>query len=141
MSYEAAGWCTFTEPALAGVGINEAQAAERDLDYEVYRITPGMADRARIEGRVRGAVKIIGEPGGGRIPGAQILAGRAGEIIQEFTAAVSHDVPARDLANDVHMYATLVVGHYAGGQMDWEQFEKDPKRLAEIRDQFGFGGR
>ncbi len=140
MRYDAAGWCTFTEPALASVGINEAQAAEQGIEYELYRITPGMADRARIEGRAEGAVKIIGEPGGGRILGAQILAGRAGDIIQEFTAAVSHGVPARDLANDVHMYPTLVVGHYAGGQMKWEQFRKDPERLAEIRDRYGFAG-
>lgn len=141
ISYDAAGWCTFTEPALASVGINEAQAAERDLDYEVYRITPGMADRARIEGRAEGAAKIIGEPGGGRILGVQILAGRAGEIIQEFTAAMAHGVPACDLANDVHMYPTLVIGHYGGGQMDWEQLRNDPERLAEIRAEYGFAGR
>lgn len=121
MSYDAAGWCMFTDPELASIGLSEAEANERGLDFEVYRIDPAMPDRAQIEGRPDGGAKIIAEPRGGRIFGAQILAARAGEIIQEFSAAIRHGIPFRGLAEDVHPYPTLSIAHYVSGQVEWMQ--------------------
>ena len=140
MDYSAAGWCMFTEPEFATVGFREAQAQEQGLDFEVYRIDPAIPDRAQIEGRPDGAVKVIAEPGGGRIFGAQILAARAGEIIQEFSAAVRHGIPFSALAEDVHVYPTLSIAHYEVGQMDWQQLAQDPERLEQIRREPGFTG-
>ncbi|MGI5817534.1 MAG: dihydrolipoyl dehydrogenase family protein [Armatimonadota bacterium] len=140
-SYDAAGWCTFTDPALASVGLTEAQARERGLDCEVHRIKPTLLDRARIEGHPEGAAKIIAEPDGGRIFGAQILAAHAGEIIQEFVAAVTHGVPFRALAEDVHPYPGLTLAHYVPGQMDWLRAAHDPDWLEQIRREAGFAGR
>lgn len=140
MGYDAAGWCTFTDPALASVGISAGQAEERGLEYEVYRIDPNLPDRARIEGRPDGRVKVVVEPGGGRVFGAQVLAARAGEIVQEFTAAITHGIPFSALANDVHIYPTLLLAHYGAGQMDWQQLADDPERLEKIRRERGFGG-
>ncbi len=141
MNYDAAGWCTFTDPELAGVGINEAQADERGLDYEVHEIDPNLPDRARIEDNPEGAAKVIAEPGGGRIFGAQILGARAGEIIQEFAAAISNDIPLSALATDVHPYPTLSLAHYAMSAMPWQQLAEDEERLKEIRREQGFVGR
>jgi pyruvate/2-oxoglutarate dehydrogenase complex dihydrolipoamide dehydrogenase (E3) component len=141
MDYSSAGWATFTDPELASVGINAAQAEQRGLDYEVYRIDPNLPDRARIEGNPDGQVKVVAEPGGGRIFGAQILAARAGEIIQEFVSAISHDIPFSALADSVHLYPTLLIGHYEAGQFDWEQLAEQPGRLEDIRRTRGFAGR
>ena len=141
MSYDAAGWCTYTDPELASVGINEARAAELGVECEVHRINPNLPDRARIEGRPDGAAKIISEPDGGRILGAQILAARAGELIQEFTAAISHGIPFRALAEDVHPYPGLTLAHYAPGQMDWLRATHEPGWLERVRREGGFAGR
>ena len=140
MDYEAAGWCTFTDPELASVGINEAQAQERGIEHEVYRIKPELLDRARIEGRPAGMAKIIAEPNGGRIFGAQVLAARAGELIQEFVAAIAHGIPFRALAEDVHPYPTLSLAHYVPGQMDWLKAKHAPGWLARVRRESGIAG-
>lgn len=141
MRYDAAGWCTFTDPELASVGINEEQAQERGLDCEVHRIDPHRIDRARIEVRPPGAARVIAEPNGGRILGAQILASRAGDIIQEFTAAISHGIPFRALVEDVHIYPTLPIAHYVPGQTDWLLAQKGPGWLERIMREGGFSGR
>ncbi|MFO8081828.1 MAG: NAD(P)/FAD-dependent oxidoreductase [Armatimonadota bacterium] len=141
MSYDAAGWCIFTEPELARVGVSEKQAEERGLGFEVHRIDPNLPDRARIEDRPEGIAKIIAAPNGGRIFGAEILGARAGEIVQEFTAAIAHGITFRELAADVHPYPALTLAHYAPGQMDWLKAAHDPDWLERVRREGGFSGR
>ena len=84
---------------------------------------------------------MIAEPKGGRIFGAQILAARAGDIIQEFTAAISHGIPFRDLAEDVHIYPTLPIAHYVPGQTGWLVARHEPGWLERVMREGGFSGR
>lgn len=141
MDYDAAGWCIFTEPELAHVGLSEAHAEMRGLEFEVHQIDPNLPDRARIEDRPEGAAKIIAEPNGGRVLGAQVLAARAGDLIQEFIAAITHGITFRELAGDVHPYPGLTLAHYVPGQMEWLKAAHEPGWLKRVRRESGFSGR
>ena len=43
-------WCTFTEPEIARVGLNEKEAARRGVPHRVHRFDFGSLDRAILDG-------------------------------------------------------------------------------------------
>lgn len=103
-------WTTFTDPELAHVGLTEAQAraAHGARHVEVWRHDLSHSDRARAEGRTRGAILVI--TARGRVVGAHMLAPAAGEMIHELALAIHQRLRLRELAALVHVYPTLSVG-------------------------------
>src|SRR5690606_13335229 len=78
----------FTDPGLAYVGLNEAEAARRAGKINVLRWSYRDNDRAQIEGWGNGHVKIVTRRDG-RILGAGIAGAAASELIQVWSLAVS----------------------------------------------------
>jgi pyruvate/2-oxoglutarate dehydrogenase complex dihydrolipoamide dehydrogenase (E3) component len=104
-------WATFTEPEIARVGLTEKQARERHEGVEAVKYPLSRVDRARIEERPLGFVKLVtarrrvlGRLGGGELVGAQIVAPRAGELIQECALAMQTRCFAGRLAETIHPY-------------------------------------
>ncbi len=83
---------TFTDPEVARVGLNEQEAREQGIRYEVTRYDLSDLDRAIAEGEARGLVKVLTVPGKDRILGACIVGEQAGELIGEFTSAMRHKI-------------------------------------------------
>ncbi|MFP3899737.1 MAG: dihydrolipoyl dehydrogenase family protein [Acidimicrobiia bacterium] len=111
---DAVPWVTFTDPEVGRVGITETEAAERGGRVAYLPMTE--VDRAIAAGETRGFVKLIAGPrrvlrntGGGRVLGATIVAGRAGEMIHEPALAMRTDMFAGRLAQTVHAYPTWSV--------------------------------
>merc|ERR1719199_311312 len=75
-------------------------------EVDVYRAGLEHNDRAITEGDRRGFVKIVTEKGGGKILGATIVAGRAGEIINEVTLAMKHNIGLDGIGRNIHSYPT-----------------------------------
>ena len=46
VDYSVIPWCTFTEPEVAHVGLNETQAKDKNIEYEVTRYDLAELDRA-----------------------------------------------------------------------------------------------
>jgi pyruvate/2-oxoglutarate dehydrogenase complex dihydrolipoamide dehydrogenase (E3) component len=108
--YSVIPWATFTDPEVARVGLNEAEAAERGVDYEVSRYGIGELDRAY------GMVKVLTVPGRDRILGATIVGEHAGELIVEFIAAMKHGIGLNKILGTIHIYPTLAEANkYAAG--------------------------
>lgn len=99
-------WTTFTDPEVAHIGLTEAQARERH-GGEVHTCDWPMArvDRARAEGDTAGFIKVVHQSDG-RVLGATIVAGCAGEMITEWIVALDRDLKVGDLANVIHVYPT-----------------------------------
>jgi pyruvate/2-oxoglutarate dehydrogenase complex dihydrolipoamide dehydrogenase (E3) component len=102
----------FTSPEVAQVGVTEHQAATRK-DARVAYLPMREVDRAVTAGRTDGFIKIIAGPrpglgyaGGGRVLGATIVAGRAGEMINEVTLAIRTGMFTGRLAQASHAYPT-----------------------------------
>jgi len=81
-------WTTFTDPEVARVGINEQEANDEGIDFEVTRYGLDDLDRAIADGEDHGFVKVITPKGKDRILGATIVGSHAGDILTEFVIAM-----------------------------------------------------
>ncbi|HUJ75806.1 MAG TPA: FAD-dependent oxidoreductase, partial [bacterium] len=107
INYRAVPWCTFTDPEVARVGLNEQEAAQRGIACRVLRVELADIDRAVCDGVQRGFLKVLTPPRSDVILGATLVGPHAGELIHEIIVAMGAGWRLRDLANTVHVYPTL----------------------------------
>ena len=99
-------WCTYTDPEVAHVGLNEAEAATQGIPVTTFIKPLGEVDRAILDGEAEGFVKIHVKKGADKILGATIVARHAGEMISEITAAMVGNIGLGTLAAVIHPYPT-----------------------------------
>jgi pyruvate/2-oxoglutarate dehydrogenase complex dihydrolipoamide dehydrogenase (E3) component/uncharacterized membrane protein YdjX (TVP38/TMEM64 family) len=114
--YSVIPWATFTDPEVARVGLNESEAKERGVPYEVTTYGVDDLDRAITDEAAHGFVKVLTVPGRDRILGATIVAEHAGEMIVEFITAMKHGIGLNKILGTIHIYPTLAEANkYAAG--------------------------
>ena len=114
--YSVIPWATFTDPEVARVGLNETEAAERNIACEstVYRLEE--LDRAIADEQAHGMVKVLTVPGKDRVLGATIVGEHAGDLIVEFIAAMKHGIGLNQILGTIHIYPTFAEANkYAAG--------------------------
>jgi pyruvate/2-oxoglutarate dehydrogenase complex dihydrolipoamide dehydrogenase (E3) component len=99
-------WCTYTDPELASIGMNEKTAAAAGISYDVWTEEFRNNDRGVAEGEETGLLKMILDKKERPI-GVQILGHRAGDLIGEWTAVMNGKIGLTTLASAVHPYPTL----------------------------------
>jgi pyruvate/2-oxoglutarate dehydrogenase complex dihydrolipoamide dehydrogenase (E3) component len=115
--YRVIPWCTFVDPEVARVGLNEQEAREQGVAFEVTRYGIDDLDRAIVDGAAQGWVKVLTEPGKDRILGVTIVGAHAGELIAEFVLAMKHGLGLNRILGTIHAYPTLAEANkYAAGQ-------------------------
>lgn len=97
-------WCTYTDPQIAHVGLNEKSAKEQGIAIDTLVKHFDEVDRARTDGETEGFVKIHIKKGSDKIVGATIVAGEAGEMINEITTAMVGGLGLKTLATVIHPY-------------------------------------
>jgi pyruvate/2-oxoglutarate dehydrogenase complex dihydrolipoamide dehydrogenase (E3) component len=104
--YTKVPWCTYTDPEVASVGLNEKRARQAGVAYRVLEERFTQNDRALAEAETHGKIKVLVSPKGA-ILGCQIVGAHAGELIHEWIAAVSGGVKLSTIAGAIHVYPTL----------------------------------
>jgi pyruvate/2-oxoglutarate dehydrogenase complex dihydrolipoamide dehydrogenase (E3) component len=99
-------WCTYTDPEVAHVGLNEAEAARQGIPIQTFTRPLSEVDRAILDGEAEGMVKIHVKRGSDKILGATIVARHAGEMISEITLAMAGKIGLGALASVIHPYPT-----------------------------------
>jgi pyruvate/2-oxoglutarate dehydrogenase complex dihydrolipoamide dehydrogenase (E3) component len=99
-------WCTYTDPELASIGMNEKRAKEAGIEYSVYTEPFKGNDRSLAEGERVGRIKMILDKSEKPI-GVQILGPQAGELLSEWVAVLNGKVKLSTLASAIHPYPTL----------------------------------
>lgn len=107
-SYRVVPRATFTDPEVARVGLNEQEARQQAVAYEVTHFSLGRLDRALADGHAYGFVKILTAPGTDRILGATIVGPQAGELIGSFVFAMTHNLGLKKIGATTHIYPTLL---------------------------------
>ena len=131
-------WCTYTDPELASIGMNETSARNAGLDYTVWTEAFQDNDRSLAEGETMGMVKMILDKKEKPL-GVQILGPRAGDLIAEWVAALNGKVKLSTLAAAVHPYPTLgeinkrVVGSYFSPKIFSEKVQKGLKFFFNLK--------
>jgi pyruvate/2-oxoglutarate dehydrogenase complex dihydrolipoamide dehydrogenase (E3) component len=122
-------WCTYTDPELAGIGMNEKAAKQAGVHYEVWTEMFRNNDRSLAEGEQVGKIKMILDERE-RPLGIQILGPRAGELLSEWVAILNGKVKLSTLAAAVHPYPTLgevnkrVAGNYFSSKIFSDRVKK-----------------
>ena len=105
--YSVIPWATFTDPEVARVGLNEQDARQQGIRYEVTKYGLDELDRAITEGEDYGLVKVLTAPGRDKILGATIVGDHAGELITEYISAMKHGFGLNKILDTIHVYPTL----------------------------------
>jgi pyruvate/2-oxoglutarate dehydrogenase complex dihydrolipoamide dehydrogenase (E3) component len=131
-------WCTYTDPELASIGMNEKRAKEAGLEYTVYTEAFEANDRSLAEGERVGKLKML--LGRNEKPlGIQILGPHAGELLSEWVAVLNGKVRLSTLAMAVHPYPTLgeinkrVAGSYLSPKIFSERVKKGLKFFFQLK--------
>jgi pyruvate/2-oxoglutarate dehydrogenase complex dihydrolipoamide dehydrogenase (E3) component len=115
-------WCTYTDPELASIGMNEKRATAAGISYSVWTEVFRTNDRSIAEGEETGTIKLLLDANERPI-GIQILGPHAGELISEWVAVMNGKVKLSTIASGVHPYPTLseinkkVVGTFFSGKL------------------------
>lgn len=122
---------TFLDPEVARVGLNEREAAEQGVAYEVTTYGIDDLDRAIAESEVKGFVKVLTVPGKDKILGATIVGSAAGELLSEYTLAMKHKLGLNKILSTIHPYPTMAEANkFAAGE--WKKARKPEKLLAWV---------
>ena len=131
-------WCTYSDPELASIGMNEKMAKTAGIEYSVWTEEFKDNDRSLAEGEGVGKIKMLLNAKEKPI-GIQILGPRAGDLVSEWVAVVNGKVRLSTLASAVHPYPTLgeinkrVTGSFLSGKIFSEKVKKGLKFFFHLR--------
>lgn len=132
VDYRVIPWTTFIDPEVARVGLNEQDAKEKGIAYEVTRYGLDDLDRAIADGAAHGFVKILTEPGKDRILGVTIVGEHGGDLMAEFVLAIKHGLGLNKILGTIHAYPTWAEANkYAAGE--WKRAHAPQRVLAWLK--------
>ena len=115
--YSVIPWSTFIDPEVARVGLNEAEAKEQGIAYEVTRYGIDDLDRAIADSSGYGFVKVLTVPGKDKILGVTIVGVHAGDLLAEYVLAMKHGLGLNKILGTIHTYPTLAEANkYVAGE-------------------------
>lgn len=108
--YSSMPWVVFTDPQVAGAGMDEVQAAAQNIPYEVSKLELKDVPRAIVAYDTRGFIKLIRNIETDKLIGARIVAPEGGELIQQLSMAIKYGITVKELAESFYPYLTLGEG-------------------------------
>lgn len=108
--YTSLPWVVFTDPQVAGAGIDEAQAEAGNIPFEVSKLALKDIPRAAVANDTRGFIKLIRNQETDQLIGARIVAPDGGELIQQLSLAIKYGISVSELAESFYPYLTLCEG-------------------------------
>jgi mercuric reductase len=103
-------WVVFTDPQVAGVGLDEAQAREQGFDVDVATLPLTHVPRSLAARDTRGFIRLIRDRSTDRLLGARILAPEGSELLMELAVAIKFKITVSELRQMFHPYLTLGEG-------------------------------
>jgi dihydrolipoamide dehydrogenase len=107
----------YTDPEIAWMGLSEAEAKDKGIEYEKAVFPWAASGRAIGMGREEGLTKILFEKGSKRILGAGIVGINAGELIAETVLALEMGADAEDIGLTIHPHPTLSETVFFGAEI------------------------
>lgn len=130
--YSVIPWTTFTDPEVARVGLNETEAEQAGIEYEVVKYGIDDLDRAIADSEDHGFVKVLTVPGKDKILGVTIAGSHAADILAEFVLAMKHGLGLNKILGTIHTYPTMSeASKYAAGM--WKKAHAPERLLAWVK--------
>lgn len=139
-NYTNVPWCTYTQPELASIGMNEKIAQQAGIKYSVWSEEFSDNDRALAEGESAGRIKLLLDHKEKPL-GVQILGPQAGNILAEWVAIMNGNIGLAKIASAIHPYPTLaeINKKVVGGVFSKKIFSSKVRRVLKFF--FGYGSR
>lgn len=102
-------WVTFCDPELAHVGLTEEEAVAQGRAHAVVRFPYDRVERAVTDADPVGLMKILIDDKR-RIVGCHIAGANSGELVNEVTLAMNHDLTVDAIIASIHAYPTYGFG-------------------------------
>ena len=119
---------TFIDPEVACVGLNEQEARQRGIAFELTRFDLDQLDRAITESAAHGFIKVLTPPGSDRILGVTIVGENAGELLAEYVLAMKHRLGLNKILGTIHTYPTMAEANkYVAGE--WKRAHAPQRTL------------
>ena len=99
--------CVYMEPEAASVGLTEAAAIEKGIDYVVGKFPMAANGKAIISNDGEGLVKIIADAKYGEVLGMHIIGPRATDMIGEGALAIRLEATLDELTDTIHSHPTV----------------------------------
>ncbi|CAB1060987.1 Mercuric ion reductase (EC [Olavius sp. associated proteobacterium Delta 1] len=131
-------WCTYTDPPLGSIGMNEKGATEAGINYNVWTEEFKDNDRSLAEGETVGKIKMILDDKEKPI-GIQILGPHAEDLLNEWVAILNGKVKLSTLAAAIHPYPSLgeinkkVAGSFFSPKIFSEKVQKGLKFFFHLK--------
>jgi hypothetical protein len=130
MDYSVVPWCTYTAPEIARVGLNETEAKQQNISYDLICVQIDELDRAVVEGEELGFVKVLTAKGTDKILGVTMVATHAGDLLHEFVLAMKQRIGLGRLATTIHSYPTFgELGRKVGDHYNKQRLTPFVKRI------------
>jgi pyruvate/2-oxoglutarate dehydrogenase complex dihydrolipoamide dehydrogenase (E3) component/uncharacterized membrane protein YdjX (TVP38/TMEM64 family) len=130
--YSVIPWATFIDPEVARVGLNEQDAKEKNIPYEVTKYGIDDLDRAIADSEAHGFVKVLTVPGKDKILGVTIVGAHAADLLAEYVLAMKHGLGLNKILGTIHTYPTMAEANkYAAGE--WKRAHAPQKLLAWVK--------
>ncbi len=131
VDYSVIPWATFTAPEVARVGLNEREAREQGVAYEVTSYDLSELDRAITDNIASGFVKVLTVPGKDKILGATIVGHHGSEMLTEFVTAIKRNLGLNKVLGTIHIYPTLSEANkFVAG--NWKRVHAPEKLLSLV---------
>ncbi len=119
-------WAVFTDPQVAGVGLNEAEAKAAGHEVKTSVLPLDAVPRALAARDTRGLIKLVANAQTDRLLGGQILAPEGADSIQTLALALKFKMTATALGGTLFPYLTTVEGLKLAAQT----FDKNVAKLS-----------
>ncbi|HET7753071.1 MAG TPA: mercuric reductase [Anaeromyxobacteraceae bacterium] len=103
-------YTAFTDPQVAGVGLNERAARAKGVEYVLGAIPFGHVARAIETDETAGRLKVLVDPKSERILGAAIVGAEAGELVHVFAVLMQAGASVRNLVDMQIVHPTYSEG-------------------------------
>ena len=103
-------YCLFTEPQLAQVGLNETEARQRNIPYEVFKVPTSSILRTHTTDQPDGFLKTLIDPSSGQILGFTMIGSEAGEVMTTVQIAMLGHLPYTVLRDAIFTHPTMSEG-------------------------------
>ena len=110
IDYSSLPWVVFTDPQIAGAGMDELEAGKNGIPFEVSKLDLIHVPRALAAQDTRGFIKLIRNTETDKLIGARVIAPEGGELIQQLSMAIKYGITVNDLAESFYPYLTLGEG-------------------------------
>lgn len=101
--------CVYVSPEIASVGMTEAEAKEQGIAVKTGKFLMGANGKSLLTNQDRGFVKLVTDEND-RLLGAQLMCGRATDLIGELTVAIANGLTAEQVASCIHAHPTFAEG-------------------------------